>query len=83
MLGKIELRLGVPDDFKIKNGNQIKLKEGAIFFVADKDVENKMQGCFVLSYAYDLIIFKEMLQAEMIYVPIVDESLVDFLEIEM
>jgi len=44
------------------------------------DLEDKMQGCFVLSYAQDLEVFKELLEAEMIYVPLVDENLVEFLK---
>jgi hypothetical protein len=80
MLGKIEMRLAIPEDFKIRNGTRDELKQGAIYFVEDMDLEDKMQGCFVLSYAQDLEVFKELLEAEMIYVPLVDENLVEFLK---
>lgn len=79
MLGKIELRLATPDDFKIKIKNIEKLKVGAVFFVQDFNEEERMQGCFTLSYYQDLFIFKELIEAEMIYVPRVDQRLLTFL----
>lgn len=82
MIGKIEMRLAVPEDFKVKTFKGEELKKDVIYFVQDMDDESKMQGCFVLSYDQDLTIFKEMLQAEMIYVPVVDENLVEFLKPE-
>lgn len=82
MIAKIELRLAVPEDFKVKTHKGQSLKENAIYFIQEMDDDSKMQGCFVLSYEQDLTIFKEMLEAEMIYVPIVDENLVEFLKPE-
>lgn len=83
MLAQIEVQKAEPLDFKVveKNGKE-RLKIGAVFYIADPENENHMRGAFVIDGKEDPYILKLLFEAELLYVPVENLHLLDYIKDE-